>query len=64
MLIDFIHQVKPLSFQQQVGTFQEIIEFLVNSGKEEKQRFQTIVRNLFRFSEVIPLTAEILTSAM
>jgi hypothetical protein len=37
---------RSLPYQQQVRTYQEITEFLVNSGKEEKERFQIIVEKL------------------
>lgn len=38
---------RSLPYQQQVNTYQEITEFLVNSGKEEKRRFQIVVQKLF-----------------
>jgi predicted nucleic acid-binding protein len=55
---------RSLPYQQQVGTFQEITDFLVNSTQEEMTRFQGIVENLLTVSEVIPLTAKILTAAL
>ncbi|MDD1414666.1 PIN domain-containing protein [Dolichospermum sp. ST_con] len=55
---------RSLPYQQQVRTYQEITEFLVNSGKEEKERFQIIVEKLLGISEIIPLTVEILTAAI
>lgn len=55
---------RSLPYQQQVHTYQEITEFLVNSGREEKQRFQIVVEKLLVVSKVIPLTVEILIAAM
>lgn len=55
---------RSLQYQQQVHNYQEITEFLVNSGKEEKQRFQIVVEKLLVVSKVVPLTVEILTAAM
>ena len=55
---------RSLPYQQQVHTYQEITEFLVNSGKEEKQRFQIVVEKLLVVSKVVPLTVEILTAAI
>jgi predicted nucleic acid-binding protein len=53
-----------LPYQQQVNTFQEITQFLVNSAKEEQQRFQMVVDKLLTVSQVIPVTVKILTAVM
>ncbi|MEM9923689.1 MAG: PIN domain-containing protein [Cyanobacteria bacterium P01_D01_bin.50] len=61
---EFSQLSRSLPYQEQISTFEDITAFLVRSQEEEKQRLQVVIENMLKVCEIIPLTVEILTTAI
>jgi predicted nucleic acid-binding protein len=65
---DLAIEVKQLSrskpYYEEIDTLQKVTGFLVRSQEEEKDRLRSTVERLLAITEIIPLSAQILSSAI
>jgi predicted nucleic acid-binding protein len=65
---DLAIEAKQLSrskpYYEEIDTLQKVTGFLVRNQKEEKERLRSTVKRLLAVTEIIPLSAQILSSAI
>jgi len=58
------HLIRSESYRRHKSAMDDIVSLLMRSGQEEKDRLNSAIRELLSVAEVIPLTADVVASAL